>query len=215
LSSSCVPERHRREEIVNSITHGAGLVASVVGAIMLINLASASPEPLGLTSVIIYSISLVLVYLSSTLYHASSHPPTKSRLQVFDHCAIYLLIAGTYTPLVLLGLGGTTGWILFSAVWVMAAAGVVFKWFCTGRFRGISMATYMTMSFVAIFAAKPLLAALPVMTTTLVLAGGASYVAGACVFMFDRPYAHSVWHLFVMGGSTCHFFAIMTRVGMQ
>ena len=204
--------RHRREEILNSITHGAGLLASIAGTIALVGIASASQNPLQLPSVIIYSISLILVYLSSTLYHAAWHPPTKSRLQVFDHCSIYILIAGTYTPLVLVGLGGATGWMLFAAVWTMAAAGVVFKYFYTGRLKYVSMATYMLMSFVAIFAAAPLYEALPVTTTMLVLAGGVSYVSGACVFLSHRPYAHSVWHVFVMGGSVCHFFAIMPIV---
>src|SRR5205085_1640013 len=182
--------------------------------ISLVGMAWASRNPLQVPSVVIYSISLILVYLSSTLYHAAWHPPTKSRLQVFDHCAIYVLIAGTYTPLVLLGLGGRTGWVLFSVVWTMAAAGVVFKYYFTGRMKYLSMATYMVMSSVAIFAAGPLVEALPPTTTMLVLAGGASYVAGACVFFSHRPYAHSVWHIFVIGGSTCHFFAIVARVGM-
>ena len=211
---SRLPERHRREEILNAFTHGAGLMASIVGAFLLIGMAAGSSNPLLMPSVLVYCSSLILVYLSSTLYHAASHPPIKSRLQVFDHCAIYLLIAGTYTPLVLLTLVGSTRWIMFSVVWTMAIAGVVFKYFFTGRMKYLSMATYMTMSFVAIFAARPLLASLPPTTTTLVLAGGASYVLGACVFLSHRPYAHSVWHLFVMGGSTCHFFAIVARIGM-
>lgn len=212
---SSLPQRHRREEFVNALTHGAGLLASIAGAFTLIGMASTSENPLQLPSVVIYCISLILVYLSSTLYHAAWHPPTKSRLQVFDHCAIYVLIAGTYTPLLLLGLGDTTAWVMFGVVWTMAAAGVVFKYFFTGRMSRLSMVTYMAMSFVAVFAAGPLLAALPTETITLVLAGGFSYIAGAFAFSSRRPYAHSVWHVFVMGGSTCHFFAIVTRVGLS
>jgi hemolysin III len=211
---SSLPHRDRREEIVNALTHGAGLLAAIAGTISLLQMASSSTNPLQVPSVLIYCVSLCLVYLSSTLYHAAHHPPTKSRLQVFDHCSIYLLIAGTYTPLLLLGLGNSTGWILFGIVWAMAAGGVVFKWFFTGRMARLSMATYMTMSFVALFAAKPLYLALPSATIMLVLAGGAAYVAGACVFASSRRYAHSVWHLFVMAGSTCHFFAI-TSVGLS
>lgn len=209
-----LPERHRREEILNSITHGAGLAASIIGAVVLVGMSLESRNPLEIPSVVIYCLSLILVYLSSTLYHAVVHPETKSRLQVFDHCAIYLLIAGTYTPLVLLGIGGELGWTLFAIVWSMAAAGILFKWFFTGRFGAVSIATYLGMGWVAVFAGPTAVASLPGDTLMLVVAGGLAYTFGSFVFLVNRPYAHSVWHIFVMAGSTFHYFAIVSRVSV-
>ncbi|MFN2426940.1 MAG: hemolysin III family protein [Candidatus Binatia bacterium] len=207
-----VPQRLPREELINTITHGAGLLASIIGAVVLVGMTMGSRNPLEVPSVVIYCATLILVYLSSTLYHAVLHPETKSRLQVFDHCAIYLLIAGTYTPLLLLGVGGQLGWTLFALIWAMAACGVVFKWFFTGRMGTVSMMTYIGMGWIAVFAAQPLLSALPSDTVVLIVAGGLSYTLGSVVFLSTRPYAHTVWHLFVLVGSTCHFFAMVARV---
>ncbi|MFN2377971.1 MAG: hemolysin III family protein [Candidatus Binatia bacterium] len=207
-----LPHRHRREEIVNTITHGAGLLASIIGAILLVGMSLGSRNPLEVPSVVVYSVTLILVYLSSTLYHAVVHPETKSRLQVFDHCAIYLLIAGTYTPLLLLGVGGVLGWTLFAVVWTMAAVGMVFKYFFTGRMGAVSITSYLAMGWVAVFAGPSLMQSLPPDTVVWVVAGGLSYTLGSFVFLSSRPYAHSVWHLFVLAGSTCHFLAIAARV---
>jgi hemolysin III len=207
--------RHPREEIINTITHGAGLLASIVGAIVLVGMSLGSRNPLEVPSVAVYCASLILVYLSSTLYHAAGHPETKGRLQVFDHCAIYLLIAGTYTPLVLLGIGGRLGWTLFAVVWSMAAVGIVFKYFFTGRLGAISLITYLAMGWVAVFAAQPLLSSLPSDTVVWIVTGGLAYTFGSFIFMSNRPYAHTVWHLFVIAGSACHFFAMVTRVSVH
>lgn len=209
---SLVPERRRREEVLNTITHGAGLLASLAGAVTLVVMSMGSRNPLQVPSVVIYCTSLIAVYLTSTLYHAAQHPPTKSRLQVLDHCAIYLLIAGTYTPLVLLGVGGRLGWTLFAAVWTLAAVGIVFKYFFTGRMTLLSLATYLAMGWIAVFAAGPLMSALPSATVLWVLAGGLSYTLGSFVFLSNRSWAHPLWHVFVMAGSTCHFLAIAGRV---
>lgn len=209
-----VPHRHRGEEILNTITHGAGLVASIIGAVVLIGMSMDSGDPLHLPSILVYSVTLILVYLSSTLYHGVVHPPTKSRLQVFDHCAIYLLIAGTYTPLVLLGVGGTVGWTLFAVIWAMAAGGITFKYFYTGRMNALSMISYLGMGWVAVFAREPVMDALPSVTVTWVVAGGLAYSLGTLAFLSSRPYAHSVWHLFVIAGSGCHFYAIAARVAL-
>jgi hemolysin III len=209
---STVPARPAREELINAVTHGAGLVASIVGAIALVVMAMANPNSLAVPSVVIYGISLVLVYLSSTLYHGAWHPPTKSRLQVFDHCAIYLLIAGTYTPLLLLGIGGQIGWTFFTVIWTLAAAGVVFKYFFTGRLGALSIATYLGMGWLAVFGGREVFDALPPVTVTWVAAGGAAYTCGSFVFLSRFPYAHTVWHLFVIAGSACHYYAISARL---
>lgn len=209
---SLVPERRHREEVLNTITHGAGLLASIAGAAILVVMSLRSRNPLQVPSVVIYCASLIAVYLTSTLYHAAVHPPTKTRLQVLDHCAIYLLIAGTYTPLLLLGVGGRLGWSLFFAVWTLAAAGVLFKWFFTGRWHGVSVVTYLAMGWIAVFAAGPLMSALPSATVLWVIAGGLAYTFGSFVFLSTRAWAHPLWHLFVIAGSVCHFLAIAERV---
>ncbi len=211
---SSLPQRHGREELINTITHAAGLVASIVGAVVLVGMSLESQNPLEMPSIVVYCASLILVYLSSTLYHAVVHPETKSRLQVFDHCAIYLLIAGTYTPLLLLGIAGTLGWTMFAAIWSMAALGIVFKIFFTGRMAFVSMVSYLAMGWLAVVGGRPLMDSLPSETVMWVVAGGLSYTLGSFVFLSQRPYAHSVWHLFVLGGSTCHFFAIVARVAI-
>ncbi len=211
---SLVPQRHRREEIINTITHGAGLVASVIGAVVLVGMSLGSRNPLQMPSVVIYCTSLILVYLSSTLYHAVVHEETKGRLQIFDHCAIYVLIAGTYTPLLLLGIGGRMGWSLFAVVWTMAAAGVIFKYYFTGRMGTLSVLSYLAMGWVAVLAGPTLIASLPSVTVAWIIVGGLAYTVGSFIFLSNRPYAHTVWHLFVIAGSTCHFFAIVARVGM-
>jgi hemolysin III len=180
---SLLPQRRRREELLNTITHGAGLVASILGAIVLVAMSVGSRNPLQVPSVVLYCTSLIAVYLSSTLYHAAVHPPTKSRLQVLDHCAIYMLIAGTYTPLVLLGVGGRLGWTLFAAVWCLAAAGIVFKWFFTGRFNGLSTALYLAMGWLAVFAAGPLMSSLSSATVVWGVARGLGYTLGSFVLL--------------------------------
>lgn len=210
-----IPERHRHEEMVNALTHGAGLAASLIGAAGLMGMALRSANPLAVPSVMAYCTSLVLVYLSSTLYHAVECPHRKSRLQVFDHCAIYLLIAGTYTPLLLLGVGGVLGWSLFAVVWAMALAGIAFKYFYTGQMQAVSLASYLAMGWVAVFAGKPLLEALSPLTVTWVVIGGLAYTVGSLAFVSNRAYAHTVWHLFVIAGSACHFFAIAAGVGLR
>lgn len=208
------PEQHHRAEVLNTLTHAAGLVASLAGAFVLVQMSLQSRNPLEAPSVVVYCASLVLVYLASTLYHAARHVPTKKRLQVLDHSAIYLLIAGTYTPLLLLGVGGTLGWSLLVLVWAMAACGIVFKWFFTGRYPLVSTLAYVGMGWVALLGGEPLLSALPVTTVFLVVAGGVAYTVGAMVFLVHRPWAHPVWHVCVLVGSSCHFAAVAARVSL-
>jgi hemolysin III len=210
-----MPEFFRRLHFVercNALTHFTGLLAALVGAVVLVGMAAQSPHPLEVPSTVVYSASLVLVYLSSTLYHGASHAPTKDRLQVLDHCAIYLLIAGTYTPLLLVSVGGDLGWSFFVLVWAMAAAGIVFKLFFTGRFWALSTASYLAMGWIAVLAAEPLLAALPPRTVAWIVAGGLAYTVGSLVFLMSHRWAHPLWHLFVMAGSACHFVAIVSRI---
>lgn len=202
-----------REEIANALTHGLGATAALAGGAVLITLAALHGNRWQLASAIVFGACLVLLYVASTLYHASQHPTTKARLKVFDHCAIYLLIAGTYTPFTLIGLRGPWGWSLFAAIWALAVAGVAFKLFFTGRFKLLSTAIYIAMGWLVMVAIKPLLAALDDWTFGWMLAGGLSYTLGTA--FYHRPslrYSHAIWHLFVVGGSACHYIAVMAQV---
>ncbi|QQP95890.1 PAQR family membrane homeostasis protein TrhA [Lysobacter enzymogenes] len=202
-----------REEIANALTHGLGATAALAGGSVMITLAALYGDGWQLGSAIVFGISLLLLYIASTLYHAIQHPVAKGRLKVFDHCAIYLLIAGTYTPFTLIGLRGSWGWGLFAAIWGLAAAGIVFKLFYTGRFKLLSTAIYIAMGWLVLVAIKPLLNALDAWTLGWLLAGGLCYTLGT-VF-YHRPqlrYSHAIWHLFVIGGSVCHYVAVLSQV---
>jgi hemolysin III len=202
-------ERHHREELANALTHGAGALASLAGGAVLITLTAVYGSTRELVSVSVYSATLLLLYVASTLYHAIRHDLAKARLKVFDHCAIFLLIAGTYTPFTLVGLRGGWGWSLFGMVWGLAVAGVVFRLFLTGRFKGLSTLIYVAMGWIAIVAIGPLVRALPVAALAWLLIGGIAYTAGT--YFYHRPsvpYAHAIWHGFVLVGSVCHFVAV-------
>jgi hemolysin III len=164
---------------------------------------------------IVFGVSLLLLYTASTLYHAIQHPVAKGRLKVFDHCAIYLLIAGTYTPFTLIGLRGTLGWWLFGIIWTLALAGVVFKLFYTGRFRGLSTAIYVAMGWLVVIAIGPVAAALDTWTLSWIIAGGVFYTAGTFFYLNPVGYrhAHGMWHLFVLGGTASHYAAILILLG--
>jgi hemolysin III len=202
-----------REELANALTHGLAAAAALAGGSVLITLAAVYGDPWQLASAIVFGLCLLLLYLASTLYHAIVRPAAKARLKVLDHCAIYLLIAGTYTPFTLIGLRGPWGWGLFTAIWTLALAGVVFKLFYAGRFRLLSTALYVAMGWIALVALRPLLAVLDGWTLGWLLAGGLFYTLGT-VF-YHRPtlrYSHAVWHLFVVAGSVCHYVAVAAQV---
>ena len=155
----------------------------------------------------------MLLYGASTLYHALPAPRWKRCLRVFDHAAIFLLIAGTYTPFMLVSLRGPWGWSLFGVVWALAVAGIVLKVFFTGRFRLLSTLIYLFMGWLVLIAIKPLVEALPHGSLVLLFAGGAAYSAGTVFYVWKRlPYHHAVWHLFVLAGSICHFFAVFASL---
>ena len=200
------------EERASALTSGAGLALAAIGAVLLVGLA-ARGNAWQLIGASVFAATLLLLYLSSTLYHAATRPSAKRRLKVFDHCSIYLLIAGTYTPFTLIPLRGHVGWWLFAAIWSLALLGIVFKWFFTGRFKLLSTLVYVAMGWLAIVAIKPVLAALDDWTFAWMLAGGLVYTLGT-VF-YHRPsmrYSHAVWHLFVIGGSACHYIAVLAQV---
>lgn len=202
-----------REELANALTHGLGATAALAGGAVLIVLAALHGDGWQLGGAIVFGICLLLLYVASTLYHAIQHPVAKARLKVFDHCAIYLLIAGTYTPFTLIGLRGALGWWLFAAIWTLAFAGVVFKLFFTGRFKLLSTLIYVAMGWLVIIAIVPVFRALDGWTFGWLLAGGVCYTLGT--FFYHRPsmrYSHAVWHMFVIAGSVCHYVSVMAQV---
>lgn len=202
-----------REEIANAITHGIGALASAAAGAVLVTLATLHGTRMQMISAIVFCSSLLLLYTSSTLYHAIPSPAAKRRLKVFDHCAIYMLIAGTYTPFALNGLRGSVGWWLFGVAWGLAAIGMVFKLFFTGRFKLFSTLVYIGMGWMVVFAIKPMIASIPLSALVWLLVGGVAYTAGTVFYHNERlRYSHAVWHLFVLAGSTCHYVAVISQV---
>ncbi len=200
-----------REELANAVTHGIGLVLSLIGLPILILVALDRGERAMVIGASVFGATLIALYAASTLYHAIPHPTIKQRLRVVDHAAIYLLIAGTYTPFTLGVLRGTWGWTLFGIVWTLAALGVLFKVvFGSGAMAKLSTAIYVAMGWVIIIAIKPLMASMEYAGLMLLVAGGLCYTGGV-IFYVDRrrAWTHPVWHLFVMGGSICHYFAVL------
>lgn len=202
-----------REELANVITHGVGVLASIAGGALLVVLAALSGDPWRIVGTALFVASLILLYTASTLYHASSTPAARRRLKVFDHAAIYVLIAGSYTPFLLNGMRGGWGWSMFGVIWGLAIAGVVFKLFFTGRFRLLSTAIYLLMGWLVLIAIVPLVRALPGVTLALLAAGGLAYTAGTPFYHTTRlRRGHAVWHVFVLAGSVCHALAVWSQL---
>jgi hemolysin III len=203
------------EEIANSITHGVGWLLSVAGLGILVTFAALSGGALRVASCAIFGTTLVLLYAASTLYHALPFERAKRIFRVLDHSAIFLLIAGTYTPLSLVALGGGWGWTLFGCVWFLAAVGVLLNTLAHGRWRWLSITLYLAMGWLVVVAIKPLVAALDGCELALVVAGGLLYTGGLVFYAWKRlPYGHAVWHLFVLAGSVLHYLAVLFAVGM-
>ena len=201
-----------REELANALVHGLGVVASLCGGSVLITLAAMIGDGWRLVGAIVFSLSMLLLYTASTLYHAIPHVAAKARLKVFDHCAIFVLIAGTYTPITLVSLRSTVGWWLFAAIWLLATIGVVFKLFHTGRFKALSTLVYVAMGWLVLPVIVPLVHALSTAALVWLLIGGAAYTLGALVYLSRRAYAHAAWHGFVLLGSVSHFVSIAIQV---
>ncbi len=200
------------DEIASAITHGLGALLSVGAGAVLITLSVLTGDPWTIVGASVFVASLVLLYTASTLYHAIPFERAKERLRRFDHCAIYGLIAGTYTPFLIGGLRGPWGWTLFTVIWGLAVAGIVFKLFFTGRFKVLSTLVYVAMGWLVVVATGPLRAELPGTTLAWLVGGGLAYTAGTLFYLSRRPYAHAVWHLFVLAGSVCHFAAVLVEV---
>lgn len=201
------------EELANTLTHGFGLLLSVAGFVFLVVLASIKGDCWYIASGVIYGLSLVVLYAASTFYHSATSPERKKFLQIVDHCCIYVLIAGTYTPFALIILRSGIGQNLFIFVWAFALIGIVGKIFFSKRYRSASVLSYLVMGWIGIVAVEPLFTALGFVPIALVIGGGVAYSAGVIFYRWNRiRHHHAIWHIFVLAGSIFHFLAIVIYV---
>ncbi|HEV7921115.1 MAG TPA: hemolysin III family protein [Thermoanaerobaculia bacterium] len=201
-------------ERFNSITHLIGAVLAVAGTGGLIAVAAVRGGTWQVAALAAYGLMLVFLYVSSTLYHSLPPGPAKNLFHIFDHCAIYLLIAGTYTPFTLITLGGTWGWWIFGIVWTLAIIGLAKDILFHGRYRALSVVLYVLMGWLIVTAYVPLKAALPPAGVAWLIGGGIIYTVGIAFFAMSKrvAYTHGIWHLFALGGSICHYIAVMRYV---
>jgi len=198
------------EEIANSVTHGIGALLSALGTGILLYRGAQDGTAIHLASFAIYGVSLVLLHLASTLYHGLRPPRVKQVFRIIDHCSIYLLIAGTYTPFLLIGLHDSQGFLLLGVVWGLALLGILFQVAFSGWFTRFSVITYIGMGWLVVVVFRRLLESIPLGGFILIAAGGLAYMAGIIFYSWKRlPYSHAIWHLFVLGGSISHYFAVL------
>ncbi len=198
------------EEIFNSITHGIGALLSVAALVTLVILAMMKGNAWHVVSFSIFGSTLVLLYLSSTLYHSFTKEKIKNLFARFDHAAIFLLIAGTYTPFLLTSMRGTVGWILFGIIWGAAITGIVIRTIYLNRFHNLMVTLYLVMGWMMVFGIKSMFRSLPATSIWFVFAGGIFYSLGVIFYSMNRvKYAHGIWHLFVLAGSAMHYFAVI------
>ncbi|WP_201772169.1 PAQR family membrane homeostasis protein TrhA [Endozoicomonas montiporae] len=201
------------EEIANSVTHGIGALLSVAGLTLLVTYAAMQGDAWRVVSFSIYGGSMILLFLMSTLYHSFQNEKAKRVFKLLDHCAIYLLIAGTYTPFLLVTLRGLMGWVLFAIIWLLALTGIIFKLAFRHRFKKLSLLTYVGMGWLALFAGQELTQNLSAGGMAWLIAGGLSYTLGVLFYVWKKlPYNHAIWHLFVLAGSLCHYTTIFFYV---
>ncbi len=201
------------EESINIGSHAIGFLLSIIATILLIVYASLDGTVWHIVSFSLYGASLMIVFAASTIYHRAKQPALRKRLRVFDHAAIYVLIAGTYTPFTLVTLHGTVGWVLFGITWGMAFTGIILKLFYTGRFKILSTLMYVFMGWLIVFAIEPLMNNLAVEGLTWLVAGGVAYTVGAILYSIKRiKLNHAIFHVFVLLGAACQFMAVFFYV---
>ena len=202
------------EDRANSLTHAVGAGIFVAGLALIIVLASLTGDPWKIVSVSIYGATLVILYTISTLYHSVKSIKVRRVFRILDHVSIHLLIAGTYTPFMLVSLRGPFGWSIFGMIWGLAVIGIAADVFFTGRFKTLSTILYLLMGWLIVIALRPLSHVLPTAGLALLFAGGAAYSLGAAFYLFDKrlPFGHMVWHIFVLGGSVCHYLSVVLGV---
>jgi len=201
------------EELANGITHGIGVLFSIAGLVILVITASFHDDVRQMVSFSIFGITMIMLYAASTLYHSISNPLLKAGLKKLDHSAIFLLIAGTYTPFLIVHLRNTLGWSLLAVIWSLAVIGIVIKVFYLQKVKRLSTGLYLMMGWLCVIAMQGLFQILPLISFSLLIAGGLFYTAGVIFYAWKKlPYHHAVWHLFVLGGTTSHFFSVLKSV---
>lgn len=201
------------EEIANSVTHGIGIVLSIAGLVVLAVFSALHGSAWHITASVIFGSALILCFTTSTLYHAIPLEKVRHTLRALDHSAIFLLIAGTYTPFMLISLGGRLGWTMFSVIWTLAIVGIAARLLLRGRRHGLIITFYLAMGWATVFAIGPLMQSLGSGGGRLFVAGGLAYTVGVIFYAFRRfPYGHAIWHLFVLAGSAFHFFTVLFYV---
>ena len=202
-----------REEIVHALTHGAGVILSIAGLSWMLYVSIAAADPWRIVASAIYGATLIVLFLASTVYHSMYQSRHREIFKLLDHCAIYLLIAGTYTPFLLVAMRSDIGWWLFGTIWALATAGIVKKLWFRHRFPKLALASYLAMGWLVVIAAPQLAAAIGPNGMAWLVAGGISYSVGAIFYALDRiPFNHAVWHVFVLAGGICHFMSVILHV---
>lgn len=201
------------EELVHAVSHGVGVMLSAAGLVWMLYLSIGTSDPWRIIASCVYGASLIGLFLASTLYHTFHASRRKHLLKLFDHCAIYLLVAGTYTPFLLVAMRTETGWWLFGAVWSLATVGILTKLWFRHRYPWLSLTSYLIMGWLVVIAAPQIAEAIGANGMTWLVAGGISYTVGALFYMAKRlPFNHAIWHLFVLAGGVCHFLAVIWYV---
>jgi hemolysin III len=201
------------EEKINIISHSIGFILSIVALVFLVTHANLHGDVWHIVSFSIFGASLIILYAASTFYHSAKKSELRNRLKIIDHASIYVLIAGTYTPFTLVVLNGTIGWVIFGTSWGLALTGIILKLFFTGKYNLVSTIMYVLMGWIIVFAIKPLIKNLPLEGLLWLFAGGISYTIGAALYSIKKiKFNHSVFHMFVLIGSFCHFVSVFFYV---
>jgi hemolysin III len=197
----------KAEEIANSTSHGVGVALGIAGLVLMLIVSQG--EGVKIASSIVYGLSIILLFLASTLYHSVTKESHRKLMKTFDHCAIYLLIAGTYTPFMLISLGDNGGWMYFTIIWSIAVAGVLFKIFLGHKYPKASLISYLAMGWFVVVMGESMMANVSTDGLVLLLAGGLCYTVGAIFYAWKKlAFNHAIWHGFVLGGAVCHFLSI-------
>ena len=213
MTATTISQYSPSEELANVITGSVGLVLGIAGFVVLVTLSAIHADAWAVISSAIYGTTLILGYAASVFYHGAKNPRTKATLRKVDHAAIFTLIAGTYTPFMLVNLRGPWGWTFFGIAWGLALAGIVMKFWFTGRFIKLSTAIYIAMGWMIAIAAKPMIAGVPAISLWLLLAGGLCYTGGSLFYIRKKlRYHHAVWHVFILAGSITHYMAILFAI---
>jgi len=201
------------EEYLHAATHGVGVILSILGLSWMLTLSISAGDPWKIVASSIYGASLIMLFLASTVYHGLHGSKHRQLFKMLDHCAIYLLIAGTYTPFLLVAMRGTAGWWMLGTIWVLATAGIIKKLVLKHRFPKLALATYLGMGWLAVIVVPQMATAIGTSGLAWLIAGGLCYTLGAVFYAADRmPFNHTVWHIFVLGGGVCHFLSIVWHV---